>query len=244
MTSKQDVAELDLSDAELIELLKNHGMSRRLLMKLFGVGTGVAALGGTAAGNNGKGTRIDKVYGTPYEASENVPSGLVDHEVGLHIHPGPGEHDNFPLGEDGEIPAEFFFEPVGLRVKPGDIVHFNVHHGLHTVTSIHSKFDEPPMFQFPDRVPNDNFFTSPPVNEGDSWLYRFTTKGVYDVMCLPHLRLGMVVRLVVHDEDDQVPTEMYDSLGIPNADRVLDTPELTPSNIVSEGTVAWADLSL
>lgn len=244
MTGNRGVAELDLSDAELMELLKNHGMSRRLLMKVFGVGTGVAALGGTAAGNNGKGTRIDKVYGAPYEASENVPSGLVDHEVGLFIQGGPGEHEDFPLEEGEEFSAEFFFDPVGLRVKPGDIVHFNVHRGLHTVTSIHSKFDDPGLLDFPDRVPTDNGFTSPVVNVGDSWLYRFTTKGVYDVMCLPHLRFGMVMRLVVHDEDDPVPTDTYEPVGIPNADRVLDAPELTPSNVVSEGTVAWADLSL
>lgn len=243
MTDTTDPNDLDLSDEELIEVLKNHGLDRRLLLKVFGIGTGVAALGGTASAQ-GIGNRIDKVYGAPYEANENVPSGLVDHEVNLHIHE-PGDHNDFPLNEGGEEgPAEFIFDPVGLHVKPGDVVNFAVHHGLHTVTAIHPKFNEPPMLEFPDRVPNNAFFTSPPINVDDSWLYRFTTKGVYDVMCLPHVSLGMVMRVVVHDEDDAVPSDPYDSFPIPNAADVFEAPELEPSNIVSEGTVAWADLSL
>ena len=243
MSGKIDVEDVELSDAELITVLKNHGMSRRWLMRVFGAGAVVTALGGTASASRGKGTRIHKVYGAPYEASESVPSGLVDHEVELHIHPGPGAHPGFPLEGGGEFPAEFFFEPVGLRVKPGEIVEFKIHHGLHTVTSIHSKFNEPPFLDFPDRVPTANGFTSPPINTDDSWLYRFTTKGVYDIMCLPHLRFGMVVRLVVIDDGDPVPAD-YGPLPFPNAGDVLAAPELMPGNIVSEGSVAWADLTL
>lgn len=246
MTENTPVDELELTDSELIAVLKNHGMSRRWLMKLFGAGAVVAALGGTAAAHEGGGVRIDKVYGAPYEASETVPSGLVDHEVALHLHPGPGDHADFPLDPESgeEIPAEFFFDPVGLRVKPGEIVNFNVHKGLHTVTAIHSKFNEPPQFVFPDRVPTANGFTSPVVNVDDSWLYRFTTKGVYDVMCLPHLGFGMVIRLVVHDEGDPVPADPYGPFPVPNAGDVFAAPELTPANIISEGSVAWADLTL
>lgn len=246
MPEQQDIENLELSDTELITVLKNHGMSRRWLMKLFGAGAVISVLGGTASAQEGRGTRIDKVYGAPYEASESVPSGLVDHPVELHIHEGPGEHEDFPLDPESgdELPAEFFFDPVGLRVKPGDIVNFNVHHGLHTVTAIHSKFSEPPQFIFPDRVSTANGFTSPVMNVDDSWLYRFTTKGVYDLMCLPHLGFGMVIRLVVHDEDDPVPTDPYGAFPIPNAGDVFAAPELTPANIISEGSVAWPDLSL
>lgn len=57
-------------------------------------------------------------------------------------------------------------------------------------------------------------FTSPPVADGDSWLYKFTTKGVYDVLCLPHLGLGMVMRLVVFDpEEDSLDDSMFDEWG-------------------------------
>lgn len=53
MSEKPKQEELDLSDAELMEVLKNHGMNRRGLMKVLGVGAGVAALSGTAAGQTG-----------------------------------------------------------------------------------------------------------------------------------------------------------------------------------------------
>lgn len=237
MTERTNTDELELSDAELIEVLKDHGVSRRILLKVFGVGAGAAALSGTVSARKGRGGRIHKVYGAPYEASETVPSGLVDHEVALDIQ-APGEHEDFPLDEGEEIPVEFFFEPVGLHVKPGEVVHFDILEGLHTVTSIHSKFG------FPDRVPTAHGFTSPPMIDGDSWLYRFTTKGVYDLVCLPHLELGMVARLVVHDEGDPVPDDPYGPFPIPNAGDVLAAPELTPSNIISEGAVSWADLTL
>ncbi|WP_396610818.1 plastocyanin/azurin family copper-binding protein [Haloferax sp. S1W] len=239
MTKQRDTDDLDLSDDELIEVLKNHGMNRRTLMKVFGVGAAVSALGGTATASANRGARIDDVYGAPYAAGENVPSGLVDHVVGLHVHEGD-IHEGFPVDPESgaEIPAEFFFDPVGLHVNPGDVVEFTVHDGLHTVTSFHPKYEG-----LPNRVPTSNAFTSPPVVDDDSWLYRFTKQGVYDINCLPHLGLGMVARIIVSG-DGNVPSDTYGPLPIPNAGTVLGAPELTPANIVSEGSVAWADLTL
>jgi plastocyanin len=260
MTEEPSVEDIDLSDAELIRLLKNHGTDRRTLMKVIGAGAGIAALSGTVAGKPGRGTRIDKVYGASYAADiHTVPSGLVDYSVDLHVHPGEADHPGFPLVDrDGDgVPAEegpeAFFDPVGLHVKPGEIVKFTTHgDGLHTVTSFHPKFNEPPFLTFPDRVPTDHGFTSPPIAEDDSWLYRFTTKGVYDLLCLPHVPLGMVVRIVVFDpEEDDIEDETFDEPAPdpnaplpPNAATVLNADELDPENIVSEGAVPWADLTL
>lgn len=253
MPDKLDVAELELSDAELVEVLKNHGMDRRTLMKAFGVGAGVAALGGTAAGKKPGGASIDEVYGAPYEASESVPSGIVDQLVELHIHHGVGDHPGFPmidLPEDGDSDPdiegpEFFFDPVGIHLRKNGVIHFNVHNGLHTVTALHSKFDEPGVFDFPDRVPTEHAFTSPVMNNGDSWLYRFVTPGIYDIMCLPHYGFGMVVRVVVTGPNDSVPEDTYDNSSLSGPVKaVFGAEEMEPSNIVSEGTVAWEDLTL
>lgn len=257
MSDEMDVAELDLSDAELIEVLKNHGMSRRVLMKVFGVGAVVSALGGTAAAQQGRGTRIDEVYGAPYSADETVPSGLVDHVSELHVHGGDATHEGFPApdgddDDDQDDAPEAFFDPVGLHVKPGEIVNFTVHHGLHTVTSFHPKYSEPPFFTLPKRVPTDHGLTAPPIAADDSWLYKFTTKGVYDLLCLPHLGLGMVVRIVVFDpEEDSLDDSTFDEWGpLPsapffgNANKVLTDDALDPANIVGQGEVAWSDLTL
>lgn len=258
MAEKSDIGELDLSDAELLEVLRNHGIDRRSLMKVLGTGAGVAALGGTAAGRTGRGNRIDKVYGAAYAAGvHTVPSGLVDHLVELHVHGGDATHEGFPApdgddDDDQDDAPEAFFNPVGLHVKPGGVVQFEIHRGLHTVTAFHPKFSEPPFFTLPKRVPTEHGFTSPPVAKDDSWLYRFTTKGVYDVLCLPHLGLGMVMRVVVFDpEEDSLDDPAFDEWGsLPsspafgNANKVLTDDALDPANIVGEGEVAWSDLTL
>lgn len=237
MAEETHIDELELSDAELMTLLKNHGMDRRLLLKVFGAGALVSAFGGTAAAKAPGGASIDEVYGAPYEASESVPSGIVDQTVRLHLHFDP----------DTPAPPEFFFDPVGVHLKAGEVIDFEVHSGLHTVTAIHPKFDEPGVFDLPDRVPTDNGFTSPVMNTDDSWLYRFTTPGIYDIMCLPHYDFGMVVRVVVtgRNPNDPVPEDTYDDEGLPGpVEAVFDAPEMTPENIVEEGTVAWDDLTL
>lgn len=182
------------------------------------MGAGVASLGGTATARTSQGIRIDKVYGASYAAGiDTVPSGLVDHTIGLHIHEGDATHEGFPAPDgddedDQDDAPETFFDPVGLHVTPGGIVEFTVHgDGLHTITSFDPKFNEPPFLVLPDRVPTDHGFTSPPVAEDDSWLYKFTTKGVYDLFCLPHVSLGMVMRIVVFDpEDDSLSDSTFD----------------------------------
>jgi len=207
MPDEINAAELDLSDTELVAVLKNHGIDRRVLMKALGAGAGIAALGGTAAGAPGRGTRIDDTFGAPYSRDDTVPSGLVDHVVDLdHLHAGDDAHNGFPSGDD-EDEDEFVFDPVGLHVKPGDIVHFDNLAHEHTASAFHEKWN--PIFptRVPDGVPG---FTSPPFVGKESWLYRFTTKGVYDIFCFPHIALGMVMRVVVFDpEEDSLDNEKF-----------------------------------
>jgi plastocyanin len=259
MGNELNIEELELSDAELMEILKNHGIDRRSLLKVMGAGAGIAALSGTTAGQEGRGNRIDKIYGATYAANvHTVPSGLVDHVSELHIHPGDATHEGFPA-PDGDDPddqddaPETFFDPVGIHAKPGDVIEFTTHgDGLHTVTAFDPKFNEPPFLTLPDRVPTDYGFTSPPIAEDDSWLYKFTEKGVYDLFCLPHVSLGMVMRVLVFDpEDDDLSDSTFDEPTPdpnaplpPNAAAVLNDHVLDPSNIVSQGEVAWSDLTL
>lgn len=259
MTGKRTVEELDLSDAELVEVLKDHGIDRRGLLKVFGLGAGVAALGGTAAGKNGRDARIDEVFGAAYSTDETPPPGLIDHEVELRVVPGDAFHEGFPQGDDtvdadpttpgfqpdsddqDDVP-EFFFDPVGLHVDPGDVVHFPIVEAhIHTVTAFHPHYEG-----LPRRIPDGaSMFTAPPIGGDESWLYRFETAGVYDIACLPHLPLGMVMRIVVGDGGTDwgpLPDLPGDPFGL--AEAVLTDPELDPSNIVSQGEVAWSELSL
>lgn len=146
-------------------------------------------------------------------------------------------------GGEGQAFPDFYFDPVGVRLQPGDTVEFLGREELHTVTAFHTRWGL--QQRVPDDVPG---FTSPPFLPDDSWYYRFEAPGVYDVLCFPHLGLGMVWRAVVVADDEDVPEEYEDpgeeEPGVPPIPlKVLNAPELDPQNVVDEGTVAWTDLT-
>jgi plastocyanin len=169
--------------------------------------------------------------------------------VDLVTEEGDGEHPDFPSEDGEEVPAEFYFDPVGVQAEPDTVVQFLVSSGEHTATAFHEKFHAGPE-ALPTRVPEDVLgFTSPPILPDESWLYQFPTKGVYDVLCLPHLGRGMVMRIVVMDpEEDDIEEEAFTEPTAgpipPNAEAVLTAEELDPARIVDAGPIAWEDLTI
>jgi len=136
---------------------------------------------------------------------------------------------------------QFYFEPSGLYVEPGDTVRFLAVSPHHTVTAYH------PLQGKPQRVPDGvEPFSSPMIPVGQSWEYTFTTPGVYDVWCGPHEQYGMVMRIVVgeatgpatHAPDDFGPEGTFGAAGT-----VLMDPALSPPNIIAMGAVSWRDVS-
>lgn len=186
----------------------------------------------------------EETDGTPAETDE-TPTQQVETPNGTT---GTPTTTTGPPSEADEIPVEFFFDPVGLWVKPGALVQFKDILSLHTVTAFHEKFSEPEPIpnRIPEGVPG---FTSPPLVPGESWVYEFEVPGIYDYFCLPHLGLGMVGRIVVFDpdtsdiEDDTFAVPDSDGL-YPNDELVLTAPELDPAYIVEHGKVAWSDITL
>lgn len=188
MTQDQSVTDLNLSDAELIELLKTHGIDRRSVMKVFGVGAGLALGTGsaTAKHDDPHSPHIDSHYGYGTPDADDIPEKLApDHEIELHVIP--------PIPTESQPPL-FHFEPAGLSVDPGDIVQFTATFADHTITPYH------PAHGFQRRVPKAvPPFSSPVINVGGAWLYQFETEGLYDLYCGPHHVLGMAMRIVVGD---------------------------------------------
>lgn len=196
MSGEIDVGELELSDRQLVELLRNHGIDRRSLLVALGVGAAsVGTMSGSAAADHDDPhpPQIDSHYGYSTPDAEAIPEPLEpDHVVDLLvIPPNPAE----------EIPVLFAFDPAGLHVEKGDIVQFTFTTPDHTVTSYH------PQHGFQQRVPDGvPPFSSPIVSGGGAWLYEFCEAGVYDLYCGPHHILGMAMRIVVGDlDEDDVP---------------------------------------
>lgn len=91
--------------------------------------------------------------------------------------------------------AHVGFDPVGLRLRPGDTVRWlNVDPGnAHTATAYH-----PANFGRPRRIPAaatpwDSDYLLP----DEDFAVTLTAEGVYDYYCVPHEHAGMVGRIVV-----------------------------------------------
>lgn len=168
------------------------------------------------------------------ELITNQP-GISDGEEGNDE---PGDE---AAGRDGGPPVpEFYFEPTGLSIEPGDVVQFTLASPDHTVTAYHPDFGR--QRRVPEGVPP---FSSP-VLAGDAfWLYRFDEPGVYDLLCAPHEIFGMVMRIVVGEpEEDFGEARPPDRRGPElTAELVLNDEALASENIDAEGKVRWGGLA-
>ena len=137
---------------------------------------------------------------------------------------------------DGRPFPEFFFEPTGLFIEPGDTVRFVAVTPHHTVTAYH------PGHGYPQRVPDGvGPFSSPVIPVGETWEYTFATPGVYDIWCAPHEVFGMVMRIVVGEATGPATTPAPMDMG--TAAMVLNDPALAPERIVVNGSVSWTELA-
>lgn len=225
-----------------------HGPNRRDVMKTLGAGAALSVLGGTAAAQQDDDTD---------DGDEGDEGGRV-HTVQTLI-TGPSTNP--------ERPADFFFQPTGLHVQPGDVVKFVFTTPDHLVASYH------PVFGMSRRVPvGVDSFSSPlmgwtedsiaddqieppaePGGEGDeddedgaesgqpvpsTWLHAFEAEGVYDMVCSPHETFGMVMRVVVGDVDEApFETSNPDNLAPPRAGPVGLAREVLTDPVLEPATI-------
>lgn len=93
--------------------------------------------------------------------------------------------------------AHVGFDPVGLRLRPGDTVRWlNVDPGnAHTATAYH-----PANFDRPRRIPAAaQPWDSDYLLDKEGFAVTLTVEGIYDYFCAPHEHAGMVGRLIVGD---------------------------------------------
>lgn len=221
--------------------------SRRSMLGVLGIGAGASALGFGGVGGQVYAQQdetdegdVRPIFGFPAESGDVTPPVEPDHEVTLNIDP----------REDRPIP-EFYFDPVGLFIEPGDTVRFTLMAPHHTISAFHP--DIGLVQRIPEAAPP---ISSPLLWEGAYFLYTFEEPGVYDLACLPHIWAGMVIRIVV----GEATGPGAEPLPEPNPDATLENPEmlyspqeidrqvlsdpaLDPENIMDKGSVAWTDLA-
>lgn len=245
MQEDLNVEDLDLTDAELLELLKNHGIDRRTVMKVLGTGA-ILTLGAESAAathDTPHTPQIDSHFGYSAPEDEHLPRKLrPDRTVELHIDEGP-----FP----------FHFDPMGIHIEVGDIVRFDFESPDHTVTAYHQGHGRQ------QRVPDEEApFSSPLINIGGFWLYEFNHPGTYDIFCSPHQFFAMVMRIIVGDPgSDEYDHEFSDKgrppltaeqlEGLPGVEEwvlptsadVFDTEAMSPEKIVENGPIDRFDVA-
>lgn len=128
--------------------------------------------------------------------------------------------------------GEYYFDPIGLHVDPGDTVTWVNKSGDHSTTS-YTK--DNPRYDGQRLIPEDADSWDSGVLEGDgaTFSYTFDVEGTYDYFCKPHKTLGMVGRVVCGS-----PGGPGEENSIPDSD----TPRgiMPPSDVVVEkGSVSW-----
>lgn len=188
------------------------GFERRRVLQTLGAATAATTLGvPAAAAGSGDHERnrdrtadgIHPVFGYTGLSAADDPPVEPDHVIDAEFAERP----------DREFP-EFFFEPAGLYVEPGDVLQVRLASPHHSMTAYHPGFGTGQ--RVPDGVPP---FSSPVLPVGAYWLYAFDHPGVYDVHCGPHELFGHVARIVVGEptgpgaEPLPGPEAMADSNG-------------------------------
>ena len=189
-------------------------------MRAIGAGAGLSAVGGTAAARTPTADHVRQQTGEEGGTGDEDGDGTA-HEVRTLI--------SGPPTAEGR-PADFYYQPTGLHVEPGDVLNFVFETPDHNVVAMHpaygmrrrvplgvDAFSSPLLGWRPDSIPGDA--VEPPAEGGDgggegdeggeggddgpepdTWLVRLDTPGVYDLICSPHEGFGMAMRVVVGEE--------------------------------------------
>jgi len=123
------------------------------------------------------------------------------------------------------------FDPIGLKVEPGDTVKWVIKSGSHSSTS-YSPGN--PSDNGADLIPKGAKSWNSGVlsGTGSSFSYTFEKEGTYDYYCIPHKQLGMVGRIVCGK-----PGGPAEKTSIPNKPKKGKMP--SSSVIVKEGKIPF-----
>ncbi|MEO8848760.1 MAG: plastocyanin/azurin family copper-binding protein [Casimicrobiaceae bacterium] len=99
------------------------------------------------------------------------------------------------MSKDG---ADVYFDPVGLRIQPGDTVRWVQVNGYHSIASYHPENGNHEL-RIPDGAQpwDSGILLAEYPAKGSVFEHTFTVPGVYDYFCDPHEAAGMVGRIVV-----------------------------------------------
>lgn len=106
--------------------------------------------------------------------------------------------------------GDTYFDPIGLHVRPGATVRFEIEAGTHSATA------------YPDRVPSGAApFDSGTISAG-GFGHTFDTPGTYDYYCTPHRAMGMVGRVVVGEPGGPAEASPIPDGAVPESEAIVE----------------------
>lgn len=124
--------------------------------------------------------------------------------------------------------GQYYFDPIGLAVEPGETVTWVIKNGSHSTTA----YKEGNSLAKVTRIPEDaKAWNSGTLSEaGTTFKHTFETEGTYDYFCIPHKSLGMVGRIVVGAPGGPAEGSMPPDGPVPESSR-----------ITGEGAVSYSE---
>jgi len=114
---------------------------------------------------------------------------------------------------------EFYFDPIGLYVEPGETVTWELDSGEHSTTAYVEGTGTASVTRVPDGASGWNSGTLTEV--GATFEHTFETPGTYDYFCIPHKTLEMVGRVVVGEPGGPAEGSMPPDAPVPESQRIV-----------------------
>ena len=169
--------------------------------------------GGTTRTNGGGGAGAQNETGTGTEPTDTGTTNTGTTNTGTTTTGTAGGQqvpNSVAMVTEG---SEYYFNPIGLFVEPGETITWVNEAGSHSTTAY---TQDNPQSEV-DRIPDDAEGWNSGIlsEEGAEFTHTFEVQGTYDYYCIPHKTLGMVGRLVVGEPsgiegdppDGPVPSE-------------------------------------
>lgn len=126
---------------------------------------------------------------------------------------------------------EYYFDPIGLHVEPGDTVRWVIDEGAHSTTAYEEGNGGAGETRIPEAAESWNSGTL--LQQGATFEYTFEEEGTYDYFCIPHKTLGMIGRIVCGSpggpaEESEVPDiDGLQSGEFPSSDAIVENEVLS-----------------
>lgn len=125
------------------------------------------------------------------------------------------------VGTDTE---DHYFDPIGLFLKAGTTVTFEVQSGIHTTTAYMSRAPSTSVRRIPENAEGWDSKRIDAVSADDpTFEHTFEVPGTYDYFCRNHKDAGMVGRILVEEAGGPAEGSMPPDGVVPESQRILET---------------------